>query len=142
MSQENVEIVRAALEAWNARDIDALRENYAEDVVTWPPTGWPEAGPFMGRDMVIDQWERMRESWDDDEIEMLADYVDAADRVAVRMIWREREHGPEADGEAETEATGIFTIRNGKIRVAEFFWNHAEALEAVGLSEQDAHFGS
>jgi hypothetical protein len=23
---------------------DALRETYAEDVVTWPPTGWPEAG--------------------------------------------------------------------------------------------------
>jgi len=134
MSQENVEIVRAAFEAWNARDIDAMRETYAEDVVTWPPAGWPEAGPFMGRDTVIDQWERMRDSWDDDEVEMLADYIDVADRVAVRMIWRERGHGPGADA----EASGIFTIRSGKIRVAEFFWDHAEALETVGLSEQDA----
>ena len=137
MSQENVQIVRAAMEAWNARDIDALRETYAEDVVTWPPTGWPEAGPFMGRDTVIDQWERMRDSWDDEEIEMLADYLDAADRVAVRMFWRER-HGPARNA----EATGIFTIRDGKIRIAEFFWDYAEALEAAGLSEQDAHTGS
>jgi ketosteroid isomerase-like protein len=131
MSQDNVEIVRAGIQAWNARDMDALRETYAEDVVTWPPTGWPEAGPFIGRDTVVGQWERMRESWDEDEVEMLTHYIDATDRVAVRMIWRER-----ADGsQAESEATGIFTIRNGKIRVAEFFWDHAEALEAAGLSE-------
>ena len=131
MSQENVEIVRAGMEAWNARDMDALRETYAEDVVTWPPAGWPEAGPFMGRDTVIGQWERMRESWNDDQVEMLADYIDVADRVAVRMIWREKGRGPEAD----SGATGIFTIRNGKIRVAEFFWDHAEALETLELSE-------
>jgi ketosteroid isomerase-like protein len=131
MSQENVEIVRAGMEAWTARDMDALREIYAEDVVTWPPAGWPEAGPFMGRDTIIGQWERMRESWDDEEVEMLAHYIDAVDRVAVRMVWRERGHDPEAD----SEATGIFTIRSGKIRTAEFFWDHAEALETLGLSE-------
>jgi ketosteroid isomerase-like protein len=92
----------------------------------------------MGRDTVIGQWERMRELWDEDEVEMLADYIDAADRVAVRMIWRERGDGHEA----ESEATGIFTIRNGKIRVAEFFWDHTEALEALGLSQQNPHADS
>ena len=100
MSQANVEVVRAGMEAWNARDMDALRETYAEDVVTWPPTGWAEAGPFVGRDTVMGQWERMRELWQDDEVEMRADYIDAADRVAVRMIWRDRAHGPEAGSEA------------------------------------------
>jgi hypothetical protein len=73
----------------------------------------------------------MRDSWDDDEVEMLADYVDAADRVTVRMTWRER--GQES--EAGAEATGIFTVRNGKIRVAEFFWDHAEALATLGLGD-------
>jgi ketosteroid isomerase-like protein len=131
MSQENVEVVRAGMEAWNARNIDAMRATYAEDVVTWPPTGWPEAGPFVGRDIVIGQWERMRDSWDDAEVEMLAHYIDAADRVAVRMIWRERG----LDASSDAEATGIFTIRDGKIRVAEFFWDYAEALEVMGLSE-------
>ena len=37
------------------------------------------------------------------------------------------------------EWSTIFTVRRGKIRGQEFFWDHAEALEAVGLSEQDAH---
>jgi ketosteroid isomerase-like protein len=132
MSQENVEIVRAGLEAWSSRDMEALRETYAEDVVTWPPEGWPEAGPFMGRDTVVSQWEQMRDTWDSGEVEMRASYIDAADRVAVRMVWRGRSDGAGAD---MGEATGVFTIRNGKVRVAEFFWDHAEALETLELSE-------
>ena len=132
MSQENVEIVRASLDAWNERDMDALRERYAEDVVTWPPAGWPEEGPFVGRDTVMAQWERMRGLWDEDEVEMLADYFDAADRVAVLMTWRDR-----SGSQADSGATAIFTIRGGRIRVAEFFWDHAEALETVGLLQQD-----
>jgi ketosteroid isomerase-like protein len=130
VSQENVDIVRAGMDAWVERDHEALVEAYAEDVVTWPPEGWPEAGPFVGRDLVVDQWERMRGVWDDGEVEMHADYIDAADRVAVRMIWRERDTDPPA----ESEATGVFMIRDGKIRVAEFFWDHSEALATVGLA--------
>ena len=129
MSNENVEIVRASLEAWNERDMDAMRERYAEDVVTWPPEGWPEEGPFVGRDTVMAQWERMRGLWDEDEVEMLADYTEVADRVAVRMTWRDR------SSHADSGATAVFTIRDGRIRIAEFFWDHAETLETVGLSE-------
>jgi hypothetical protein len=47
------------------------------------------------------------------------------------MIWREIGDRPEPG----SEATGIFTLRDGRIRVAEFFWDHAEALETLGLSE-------
>jgi ketosteroid isomerase-like protein len=132
MSHENVEIVRASLEAWNERDMDALRERYAEDVVTWPPKGWPEEGPFVGRNTVVAQWERMRGLWEEDQVEMLADYIDAADRVAVRMTWRDR-----SGSGADAGATAVFTIREGRIRVAEFFWDHAEALESAGLSERE-----
>ena len=40
------------------------------------------------------------------------------------------------------EMTGVYTVRKGRIFAMEFFWDHAEALEAVGLSEQDAHADS
>ena len=33
-------------------------------------------------------------------------------------------------------------MRRGRIFLIEYFWNHAEALEAVGLSEQDAQADS
>ena len=49
-----------------------------------------------------------------------------------------RASGPEAN----IELTSVFTVRKGRIFGMEFFWDHAEALEAVGLSEQDAHADS
>ena len=138
MSQENVEVVRATFEAWNAGDMDAIREQYDPDVIAWAPEGWPEPGPFVGREAVMREWEQLRDTWDADAFELITDFIGAADRVVVRFIWRGAGHGPEAN----MELTGVYTVRNGKIRTAEFFWDHAEALEVLGLSEQDAHADS
>jgi ketosteroid isomerase-like protein len=50
MSQENVEVVRAVFGAWNAGDMDALRELYHPDAVLRMPEGWPEPGRmWVGR---------------------------------------------------------------------------------------------
>ena len=40
------------------------------------------------------------------------------------------------------EVTQVITVRKGKVFLLEHFWDHAEALETVGLSEQDAHADS
>jgi ketosteroid isomerase-like protein len=50
MSQENVEIVRASYEVWNAGDMDAYRDPYDPDAVVRPPDGWPEPVPYFGRE--------------------------------------------------------------------------------------------
>ena len=66
MSQENVEIVKAGFEAWNAGDMDALRELYDPDAILRTPEGWPEPGPFFGREAIMRQFEQIRETWDAD----------------------------------------------------------------------------
>jgi ketosteroid isomerase-like protein len=131
MSQENVEIVRAGFDAWNTGDADALRELHDSDVVLRPPTGWPEPGPYFGREAVMRQFEQLRETWDTDAAEPIGDFIDVGDRVAVRFIWRGAGHGPESN----IELTTIQTVRNRKILSVDYYWDHAEALEAVGLSE-------
>jgi ketosteroid isomerase-like protein len=138
MSHENVEVVRTFFEAWNARDMDAIRELYDSDAVVRPPEGWPEPGPFVGREMVMRQFQQMRDAWDTDAGEPLSDFIDASDRVVVRTVWRGAGRGPEST----MEFTIVFTLRKGRIVFPETFWDHAEALEAVGLSEQDAHADS
>jgi ketosteroid isomerase-like protein len=138
MSQENVEVVRAAYEAWNAGDMDAWADFLAPDVISRPPEGWPEPGPFVGREAFVRWCEQLRETWDADALEPIGDFIDIGDRVAVRQIWRGAGSGPEAN----LEMTWVGTVRKGKIVFVEFFWDHAEALEAVGLSEQDAHADS
>jgi ketosteroid isomerase-like protein len=134
MSQENVEVVKAAFEAWNAGDMDAFRELLATDVISRSPEGWPEPGPYVGREAVMREFEQVREAWDDDPAEPISDFIDAADRVVVTFIWRGAGHGPAAN----LELTGVYTIRKGRIFGIEYFWDHAEALETLGFSEQDA----
>jgi ketosteroid isomerase-like protein len=88
MSQENVEIVRALFEVWHAGDMDAFRELYDPDVIVRTVEDWPEPGPYVGRDAVMRQYEQQRETWDTDSFELISDFIDVGDRVAVRFIWR------------------------------------------------------
>ena len=138
MSQENVEVVRAGYEAWNAGDMDAFRELYDPDVIVRTVEDWPEPGPYVGREAAMRFHEQLRDTWDVNTRVPISDFIDAGDRVAVRYNWRGAGHGPDLN----MELTLVFTMRKARIVYQEFFWDHAEALEAVGLSEQDAHAGS
>ena len=131
MSQENVEVAKAAYAAWNAGDMDAFRELCDPDIIMRPPERWPEPGPFVGREAVMREWKQVRETWVADAVEPIGDFIDAGDRVVVRQIWRGVGQGPESN----IELTNVFTVRKGKIFFQEFFWDHAEALDAVGLSD-------
>src|SRR5262245_31420305 len=131
MSQENVETLRAGFEAWNVGDMDALRAVYDPDVVVRNPRGWPEPGPFVGREAVMRQYEQARETWEADTLETVGDFIELGDQVVVRYKWRVAGHGPGVN----MEFTSVFTLRNQRILYQEIFREYAEALEAVGLSE-------
>jgi hypothetical protein len=49
----------------------------------------------------------------------------------VRAIWRAAGRGPDTD----LEIAWVYTLRRGLIVSAEFFQDHAEALEAAGLQQ-------
>jgi ketosteroid isomerase-like protein len=131
MSRENVDTVRAHLAAWNAGDMDAVRELYDPDVIVRTAEDWPEPGPHVGREAVMRFHEQHRETWDADALEPVSDFIDAADHVLVRYVWRGTGHGPDAN----MELTIVLTVRKARIFYLEFFWDHAEALETLGLSE-------
>jgi ketosteroid isomerase-like protein len=131
MSQENVEIVRRGFDVWNRGDMDAFRELCDQGVIWRAPEGWPEPGPYVGREAVMRQVEQLRETWDTDSFELISDFSDAGDRVAVRFIWLGRGRGPESN----VEVTGVYTVCKGRLTSIELFWDHAEALETMGLSE-------
>jgi ketosteroid isomerase-like protein len=131
MSQENVEIMKDAFAAWNAGDMDAIRAVYDPDIIMRTAEGWPEPGPYIGREAVLNWIAQLRETWDADALEPISDFIATADRVVVRFIWRGAGQGPES----KMEFTTVTTMRTGKIILIEMFWDYAEALEAVGLSE-------
>jgi ketosteroid isomerase-like protein len=131
VSQENVEVVRRANEAWNAGDMDAWSEFVAPNAIWRVMPDWPEQGPFIGRDAVLRQVRQLRESWDSDAVVPVGDYIDAGDQVVLRFIWRGVGRGPQLN----MELTCIYTVREDRIIGFEFLWDHAEALKVVGLEE-------
>jgi ketosteroid isomerase-like protein len=131
MSQQNIQLIRALFEAWNAGDMNALREGYDPDAIMRAVKGWPEPGPWVGREAIMRQWQQMREAMNADTVEVVGDVIEVGDRVAARYIWQGSGHGPEV----KMEFTTIGTVREGKIVYQEFFWEHEEALEALGFSE-------
>src|SRR5947208_11836822 len=133
MSHENVEVVRSALAAWNTGDMDAVRALLDPDAILRPPEGWPEPGPYIGQEAVMREWEQVREAWHADAVEPIGEFIDAADRVVVRVFWRTAGSGPEPN----IELTIVYTMRKGRICLGEYFWNHAEPLEAPSLSGQE-----
>src|SRR4029079_10854391 len=106
MSQENVEIVRRSFEVWNAGDMGALRELFDSGVIWRAAEGWPEPGPYAGREAVMRQVEQLRETWDSDSFELISDFIDLGDRVAVRVIWEGAGYGPASN----IEATALDTV--------------------------------
>jgi ketosteroid isomerase-like protein len=134
MSQESVAIVRAALTAWNEGNMDAVRTLLDPEAILRPPEAWPEPGPYVGQGAVMREWEQVRETWRADAVEPISDFVHGADRVAVRVVWRTTGRGPESN----IELTVVWTTSEDRISLIEYFWDHAEALEAAGLSDQDA----
>jgi ketosteroid isomerase-like protein len=129
VSQQNVDLVRRLNEAYNAGDMDAWSELLAPDVIWRVMPDWPEQGPFIGRDAVVLQVRQLRESWDSVAVVPVSDLIDAGDQAAQRFIWRGVGHGPELN----MEMTCTYTFREDRFIAFEFFWDHAEALKAVGL---------
>jgi ketosteroid isomerase-like protein len=132
LSQENVEIVRSAIAAWNRGDMDAVRGAYDEAaIIVRTVEGWPEPGPIVGRDAVMRFFASLRETYSDEDTVVGLSFTDARDRVVVRQIWQAKGRGPDMD----MDVTAVFTLRDARIFLLEYFWDHADALKAVGLVE-------
>jgi ketosteroid isomerase-like protein len=110
--------------------VDALRELHDPDVIMRPVKDWPEQGPYIGRGTVMRFLEQLRNTWDAERLEPTS-LTDIEDRVAVKFIWHGAGQGPQMN----LEMTDVFTVRKSRILGHEFFWDHAEALEAAGLSD-------
>ena len=131
MSEENVEIVRRVFGAWNAGDMEGVRDAYDPDAVMRYHGDFPEPGPFVGRNAIMRQFDRLRDALDErDALAFVGDFLDAGDRVVSRFAWRGEGSGPAMD----LELTVVYTVRARRILEADFFRDHREALEAAGLS--------
>ena len=140
MSQENVEIVRRAIEVFvsagydpHAISADEFFEIYDPDIEFDVSRTNPETHMYRGRDGVYEILEQWIQTWDDYEQEVL-DLIDAgADRVVT--VIRERGKLKGSDAWVEQTRGTVWTVRAQRIVKYEEHQDRAQALEAAGLSE-------
>jgi len=135
MSQANVEVVRKAIAAYNRRDLEAVAAlNHPDVEVDWSASLGVEAGVYRGREEVA----RFYKSYFDtfEEINIKPDrFIESGDLVVVPN----HGHVRGRDGiEAVARSALLFELRSGRVARLCLYQATGEALEAVGLSEQDA----
>ena len=133
MSQENVEIVRRAFEAFNRGDADATVAAFAPDC-EYIPSGALPGGTDVSRGPEgykrFASW--LRDAFDDAHLE-IHELIDAGDRVWVSMTLRGR--GKQSGAETSWHFWQVWTLRDGKVVHGQGFTAREEALEAAGLRE-------
>jgi ketosteroid isomerase-like protein len=132
MSEENVERLKRALDAFSRRGRAAWRELCDPDF-EWVPVGdWPEAGPIRGRDAVWDMIVASDEPWERGAYQII-ELADRGDKVAAHL--RRDLRGKSSGVKVNYDYWFVLTFRNHKAVRGEFFQDRAGALEAAGLEE-------
>lgn len=136
MSQENIELIRRQLEAFNRSDADVVSAAWTEDA-EWRPAltggGALEGTVYRGPDGIRAYLHVQAETW-------------RSVATAVRRTW---DIGPLVLLEVSVTAVGrssgvslerttwnLFKTQDGKISAGTVYLSQAEALEAAGLPDQ------
>jgi ketosteroid isomerase-like protein len=131
MSQENVEIVKAAINALNRKDLDAFFKDAAPGFeLDMSRSLGPWRGVF-GLDQARRSVEEFRETWESARVEP-HEFIEAGDLVIVPVTGHLKGRG---GIEVVASTTFAWTIRDGAIERVSMYQERQEALEAVGLSE-------
>ena len=128
MSEENVEIVRKAVEAYARGDLDTALTHADPDIV-WNPV---EEAATQGHDAIRANLERWETDFEDFQATP-EEYIDAGDQVLVTIHWSGRGRGSGLQVDIRTYM--VFTLRDGKTIRMDEFTERSEAFEAAGLSE-------
>jgi hypothetical protein len=151
MSQENVEKMRAFAEAdvlaraSGEFDPEAAIDRQAElwdPEIELDPSGFPAldlTGVSRGADAARNWWREWYAAWD--TLRFQYELVDAGDQVVMLLELRLRGRSTGIEFPPQKGAW-VATFRDGLVVHLKLYMSQSEALEAVGLSKQDAHADS
>jgi ketosteroid isomerase-like protein len=119
MSQQNVEMVRRGLDAWNRRDWEAGLADLDPDIV-WRTSGVvPDLETsYRGHDGVMEFWRAWTDSWDHISVDT-EELVDLGDHVLVLAHFRA---GSREEIKVDQPIAFLFTIGNGRLTAFQSYW--------------------
>jgi uncharacterized protein len=139
MSQSDIETIRLVYEAISRGDWDAALDEASANFELIPPDSNPIAGTYRGPEQVRGFFDELWAAFDEVEVRP-QEFLDLGDRILVFLQMRFKP--AESNASLEMRLAHVWTVHDGEIIRCEVFTERHQALEAVGLSEQDAHAGS
>jgi ketosteroid isomerase-like protein len=132
MSQENVEIVRQAVDAFNRRDLDAFRALLAPDTEIVPLRAEMEDTVFRGPNAAEEFFTAADQTWEMMRVEV-EEIRDCGDRLLALGSFQAR--GRASGAEVTMKPGWVVRFREGTITSFHSFVHREEALVAAGLHE-------
>ena len=130
MSQENVELAKRCIDAYNRLDIEAMRALDAPDLeLDFSASVGLEAGVYRGFDACLRVWANYFDAFEEIDIKP-ENYLDAGDSVVMPNTSRVR--GREGI-EVFARSTLVFTFDSGQLTRICLYQEEQEARKAVGL---------
>ena len=120
------------LRCFQAGDFEGFAAALHPDAVLTPTEGWPEPGPFIGREAVAAQHEQIYSQFEELEIDVKA--VEARGDWVI-VDYKSKVRGAGSGVEVEADATGVARVEDGLVREMHQRWDHTEALKAAGLEQ-------
>jgi len=129
MSEENIQVARRMIEAWNRGDMDEWARGLHDEIVWYPLADNPRPEPIRGVDAVMEFVADWLEPWDDYRVE-LARILDRGDWVVISTRqWAKHQTG----GEISMDMHAAAAYRDGKVVQWRWFMDESDALIAAGL---------
>ena len=125
---QNADVIRELIGKWNAGDVDGVFDLYTEDAEIRTGSHWPEQATYRGREAIratSTEWASMWETLQI-EVDSLEEY---GDKMVAIGAWRMRGAVSGIDGEMPIFI--VFTFRDGKIAVLEWFADRDTAVAAA-----------
>jgi ketosteroid isomerase-like protein len=130
MSQENVEVMRQWLDAFDRRDRTTWLALCDPQYEVIPSDSWPEAGVIRGPEAAWDFYVGVAEAFERRSIRDV-DIVDTgADKVVVHQ--RHEVRGRTSGIDVEVDYWVVVTFRDGRRLLDQWFSDQSDALEAAG----------
>jgi ketosteroid isomerase-like protein len=132
MSEDNVEIVRRAFQAWDRQDYEAAASHFSVDLEIDASDRILNPAVYTGIDGARRFRNEIAEAWGEFHVE-IEDLVSGGDEVValVRSIARGRASG----AEVESRAAWVVDLRDQKVTRLRLYRDRRQALEAAGLRQ-------
>jgi ketosteroid isomerase-like protein len=132
MSQENVELARASLDAFNRRDFAQITELLHPEVELQEAADLPDARTWRGRGGVMEYLAETQMRWSEVRFDP-NEFIDGDKTIVITgTLWG---RGKESGVEVSTPLAQVIDVHEGKARRIGFYLDRSQALEAAGLSE-------